>query len=415
MPSVLIGARPEDGRIVTIDVQTEDGSGSVHLYRLTASGRVDLGTYPGSGATISDGPLPLGDYSYLGVAISDGGAESGPFVSGPVTVGDDVTSPDFRIHLNGDRWQTIDPEISVTFTDLSEAVADMRLATSEAELLTAPWVPFSGFTSITVPSDPGQHFVFAQVRDAAGNESRVASGFVLLSGSGTPPAVAVTSAQARFYPPPPCNPCPLAPAEGTVVLSADGSASASSGTVTVDYRLLGIRPDGSSVLVADWAPAIPSDGAFDSSDEAFTISDGRDNAGHNAYDLDVRATAGGVSTTITQTVPIESDTQAPTSSVDPLPSSTTTSPLVITATATDNWSGAGAWVKVDLWYRYRNKPNQSWGSWTWSLLSDSSGPYQFSFNFPKGKGYYEFYSIATDQSGNVEAPPPSADAWIQKK
>lgn len=52
------------------------------------------------------------------------------------------------------------------------------------------------------------------------------------------------------------------------------------------------------------------------------------------------------------------------------------------------------------------------GQWE---LTDSIPPYSFNFIFPKGKGFYEFYSIATDQNGNREMPPPTADAWIQKK
>ena len=81
-------------------------------------------------------------------------------------------------------------------------------------------------------------------------------------------------------------------------------------------------------------------------------------------------------------------------------------------TATDNRPD---WLEVELWYRYRKSANQSWGVWWEWELSDSIPPYTFGFIFPKGKGFYEFYSVAMDLSGNREAPPVSADAWIQKK
>lgn len=141
------------------------------------------------------------------------------------------------------------------------------------------------------------------------------------------PAIAITSAWARFLPPGRCDPfCPLAPAQGTVTLAAAGNATANAGVVTVDYRLWGLPPTGDAVLLDDWTPADPTDGAFDSSMEAFFVSDARDNAGYTAYRLDVRASAGGSSATVSQDLPFEHDTVAPTSSVNALPASTTTSP-----------------------------------------------------------------------------------------
>ncbi|HZD22920.1 MAG TPA: hypothetical protein VE569_05890, partial [Acidimicrobiia bacterium] len=96
----------------------------------------------------------------------------------------DVIPPDLRITLNGGRWDATTTEISVIFTDLTEPVSEMRLALSEEELATADWIPFQGFTTITIPDQAGQHFVYAQVRDHAGNESRVASGFVFYESDG---------------------------------------------------------------------------------------------------------------------------------------------------------------------------------------------------------------------------------------
>jgi 2',3'-cyclic-nucleotide 2'-phosphodiesterase (5'-nucleotidase family) len=65
-------------------------------------------------------------------------------------------------------------------------------------------------------------------------------------------------------------------------------------------------------------------------------------------------------------------------------------------------------VKVDFMYRFCSD-NSQWGAWT---LAGSvvNGPYDLSFNFPKGKGFYQFYSVATDKDGNVEPAPYDPDA-----
>lgn len=65
-------------------------------------------------------------------------------------------------------------------------------------------------------------------------------------------------------------------------------------------------------------------------------------------------------------------------------------------------------AKVDFMYRY-SSDNSSWSAWmpAGSVLSP---PYDLTFNFLQGKGYYQFYSIATDLDGNVEPAPIDADA-----
>jgi hypothetical protein len=77
---------------------------------------------------------------------------------------------------------------------------------------------------------------------------------------------------------------------------------------------------------------------------------------------------------------------------------------IITATATDDRSGVG---RVTLYYRYALN-NATWGVWT-SFNSDTAAPWSWSFTFPKGNGFYEFYTIARDVAGNVELAPATAD------
>ncbi len=94
------------------------------------------------------------------------------------------------------------------------------------------------------------------------------------------------------------------------------------------------------------------------------------------------------------------DTVEPTSSVDAIGTYwQTTSPLTITATANDDTSGMDT---VELFYSFDG------GAWT-SFGTDNMSPWSWSFDFPAGEGDYEFYSIATDLFGLIEAAPAGAD------
>ena len=76
----------------------------------------------------------------------------------------------------------------------------------------------------------------------------------------------------------------------------------------------------------------------------------------------------------------------------------------IQANATDE-SGV---ANVTLWYRFSGD-NSTWGSWI-QFSTLTSPPWEWSFTFPSGEGYYEYYSTAVDIVGNVEPPPATADA-----
>jgi chitodextrinase len=87
----------------------------------------------------------------------------------------------------------------VTFTDLSEPVAQMRLALSPEALETAAWQPYTPFTSVSLTATEGQQFVYAQVRDAAGNASMVVDGFVFFVDTQAPAAPTDLSASATAW------------------------------------------------------------------------------------------------------------------------------------------------------------------------------------------------------------------------
>jgi len=95
------------------------------------------------------------------------------------------------------------------------------------------------------------------------------------------------------------------------------------------------------------------------------------------------------------------------SSVDAiLPYWQTSTPLVVAATASDP---DGYVENVEFFYRYRENPGVSWGSWT-SFGLDNENFDGWSWSFTGSDGYYEFYSIARDNDGNVEFAPAEADA-----
>ena len=100
------------------------------------------------------------------------------------------------------------------------------------------------------------------------------------------------------------------------------------------------------------------------------------------------------------------DSVAPTASVDAIsPYWQTTSSLTVSATAFDLLSGVS---NVTLSYRY-SADNVAFAEWT-TVGTDGTAPWQWSFAFPNGTGYYEFRAFATDKAGNSGIPPAIAQA-----
>lgn len=177
VPAPVLGVVPKDGNVLSLLARTTDGTGSVELERVTGSGAVDLGSHPGAGTTLDDGPLAPGDYWYSAVAVTAAGAESPPSVVGPFSPAADVTPPSVEMTTNGGAWGTSSRDVTVALSS-NETVVEMRLAESEADLEAAAWVAFAATSTFTISDSPGVHVIYAQVRDAASNESRVGSGVV---------------------------------------------------------------------------------------------------------------------------------------------------------------------------------------------------------------------------------------------
>jgi len=75
--------------------------------------------------------------------------------------------------------------------------------------------------------------------------------------------------------------------------------------------------------------------------------------------------------------------------------------IINCSTASDSLSSL---QNILLYYRYRIDNASAWGSWQ-LFSSDTVAPWSWIFNFPKAKGFYQFYSIAVDHAGNSEDPP----------
>jgi len=102
------------------------------------------------------------------------------------------------------------------------------------------------------------------------------------------------------------------------------------------------------------------------------------------------------------------DTQPPASSVkviEPYWQNAKTVPFRVTAEAYDFLSGVR---RVSLFYRY-SPDNVTWRPWR-EFGADDLEPFSWNFDAPRGDGYYEFYTVAVDLAGNVEASPTEADA-----
>jgi hypothetical protein len=70
-------------------------------------------------------------------------------------------------------------------------------------------------------------------------------------------------------------------------------------------------------------------------------------------------------------------------------------------------------IMLHTWNTTGGSHGQNWIIWSDSTNPDTSLPWIWNFNFPKGMGYYEFYSIGKDFGhcgGDIESAPASADA-----
>jgi uncharacterized protein YegL len=177
--SPFVGITPQDGNLFAIVAGTKEGVGTVEISRWDGATTTPLGTFSGSGAESSDGPLPTGDYWYLVTAVSDDGTRSETGVTGPHRAAADVVKPVVKITINDGAWTTANRTVSVAL-ETSEAAVSMRFAEVEGDLASAVWQSFASSTMFEVGPELGFHRLYVQVQDAAGNVSNPDVGIVEL-------------------------------------------------------------------------------------------------------------------------------------------------------------------------------------------------------------------------------------------
>jgi peptidoglycan/xylan/chitin deacetylase (PgdA/CDA1 family) len=207
--------------------------------------------------------------------------------------------------------------------------------------------------------------------------------------------------------PPPCGSdvCDTTPPSS----SASSPASSTTGSFSVSYAAAD-EPSGSGLAHVDLYVKGPSDFGYTlvSSNPGYATSGLFGFAaleGDGAYSFYTVATdAAGNS----ETAPLSSqtmtvlDSTAPTSTAS-APALTKSPSVTVAYTAADAISGI---AQVDL---YAQAPGQSGYA---KVASDTSGSASGSFTFvpSAGNGTYDFYTLATDKAGNVQAAPASPDA-----
>lgn len=382
-PAVLASVRAKDGNLVSLSTATSDGSGQVHLYRFSGASRTDLGVRPGADTSFDDGPLASGTYTYATAAVAADGAESAPQFAPPVKVAADITPPFVRISANDGVWATSSREARITFTDLSEPVAEMRFAENEADLAAAPWIPYTNPTIVTIGATEGRHFMLAQVRDSSGNVSPPASAVVDLdtiapqSSVGSLPAATATSAIDIAF------------------SSSDGGTGVRTVEIYARFRPSPTDPWGAWALAGATATSPLS--------YAFPAGDGQYEFYAVAIDLAGNRESAPASADATTML----DRAAPTSQAGPLDASYTTATVAVPFSASDTLSGV---TTVELWSRYRATSSDPWGAWTLGPVGSAS-PISYSFG---ADGLYEFYTIAFDGADNREGAPATADVGTTK-
>ncbi len=102
------------------------------------------------------------------------------------------------------------------------------------------------------------------------------------------------------------------------------------------------------------------------------------------------------------------DDSPPATSADALPTYQTAATFDVAWTGADTDPGSGLFsglATVELWYSYES------GAWTQYGTTFAASP--ISFASVDGDGDYDFYTVGTDNVGNVEAAPGSGDATTQ--
>jgi len=285
----------------------------------------------------------------------------------------DETDPTGTMVINSDDAYTATTSVTLgsSVSDVTSGMDVMRFSNDGGTSWPEGWVTYNASHAWTLTAGDGMKTVSAEYRDFAGNVLATSDDIEL---DGTDPTEPTMDAEPTYTP-------------GTTNTVSWGAVTKWM-AAPVEYYPECAEDAGFSVNVV-------SPGWISGTSHEFTgLDDGQ------IYYYRVKAEDGaGNGSDWSNVVNSTQDDTKPTSSANALSAYQTAVPFTVSYTASDTTSGVD---KVFLWYDFASS-----GSFA---LYDSSTTGSFSFDAPDGDGFYEFYTIARDNVGNVEDAPTSADA-----
>jgi hypothetical protein len=383
--AISLAAAAQDGRTVALMFITSSSSGSVQINRIGPDGQTTaVRTLPAGEQSLTDGPLPAGEYTYQAVLTLPSGARSVAVTSKPVVAGDDVTAPVFDFMLNGNRNETTSSTVDVWVLETSETPTEMRVAETEAGLDAAPWVPYTMHSTFELTPALGDHAVFVELRDAAGNVSAPMSQMVTKVVGSAPPSSSAADPLSQYV------------SDPVVSVAFDAMFPNGPGSVELWERFTPVSGSPGAWFLAATATATES---------PFSVSLASGPGRYEFYTIAIDAKG------LREAPPAEADTvvilgdTGPTSSIDPIPPKTGGDGIYLNITSADVW---GTITQFEIWERHSSSP----GTYSdWTKIGTTTGPhFAAAAALANGPGDYEFYSIASDNLGGREVPPATADA-----
>jgi peptidoglycan/xylan/chitin deacetylase (PgdA/CDA1 family) len=311
---------------------------------------------------------------------------SGNIAESPVSVTVDNTAPTSWASAPA-MTNTASINVSYIAADTTSGVATVNLyvkGPSDAgysEVASTPGGALTGSFTYTASEGDGSYSFYMQAVDNAGNlEPAHAGPDATTIVDATPPSASVVT-----------SPYATASAWSVAYTASAGPA----GLAEVDLYVKGPNDAGYGKVASDTSGA-------GSGSLAFTASEGDGTYRFYAIATDNAGNVQAAPSSAQATTVL--DTVAPSSAASSAAMSNKAT-IGVSYTASDNQGGSGV-AEVDL---YAEAPGQSSYS---KVASDTSGAASGSFSYvaPAGDGTYRFYTVATDNAGNVQASPSGAQA-----
>ncbi len=243
--------------------------------------------------------------------VSSNGYGNSAAVGSAAVGGADMTAPVSAAGSLATTYTTTTVSIPFTASDTGgSGVASVELWARYRPNEAQPWGVWThvaaGLTSpltYTFASGDGNYEFYTVAVDGAGNREvapATADAATRRDAADDPPAFSVNLTATATC----TGICQTAVGDMDVVLSGTGTAVDDRSTVSVAWKLWGVKADGTRARLTNLRDARPLDGAFDSRIEGFEISDTRQNSGYEYYDVEIKVTTQGMTTVRTVRVKI---------------------------------------------------------------------------------------------------------------